>query len=133
MERTNREKEALQCLPVLNEVSLMHRDRIADKAAKARLDEAARVKFKLDAHGYSLYDVDREYGLPLGTAGTTLREPNAAGERAIAAALNARPHLLWRSRYHGDGRRKTPQPAENYQRSTKRDRRAAASNAEVAA
>lgn len=104
----------------------MHRDRIADKAAKARLDEAARVKFKLDALGYSFLDVDRLYSLPRGTAGTTIREPNAAGERAIAAILKTRPHLLWRTRYHADGRRKSPQPAENYQRSTKRDRRAAA-------
>lgn len=111
----------------------MHRDRIADKAAKARLDEAARVKFKLDALGYSFLDVDREYSLPRGTAGTTIREPNAAGERAIAAALNTRPHLLWRSRYHADGRRKTPQPAENYQRSTKRDRRRASAPEGVAA
>lgn len=103
----------------------MHRDRIADKAAKARLDEAARVKFKLDALGYSFLDVDREYGLPRGTAGTTIREPNAAGERAIAAILKTRPHLIWRTRYHADGRRKTPQPPENYQRSTKRDRRQA--------
>lgn len=104
----------------------MHRDRIADKAAKARLDEATRVKSRLTELGYSLYDVDRLYDLPRGTAGTTLREPNASGERAIAALLKTRPHLLWRTRYHADGRRKTPQPAENYQRSTKRDRRQAA-------
>ncbi len=103
----------------------MHPDRHADKAAKARLEESNRVKSKLTLAGFSLLDVDREYNLPRGTAGTTLREPNAAGERAIAAALGCRPHLLWRSRYHADGRRKSPQPAENYQRSTMRQRREA--------
>ena len=103
----------------------MHPDRHADKAVKARLEEATRVKSKLTLAGLSLLDVDRIYDLPRGTAGTTLREPNVAGERAIAAALMTRPHLLWRSRYHGDGRRHTPQPAENYQRSTMRDRRRA--------
>ncbi len=105
----------------------MHRDRTADKAAKARLEEANRVKNRLTLAGFSLLEVDRQYGLPRGTAGTTLREPNLAGERAIAAILKSRPHLLWRSRYHSDGRRKTPQPAENYQRSTMRARREAAS------
>lgn len=103
----------------------MHRDRIADKAVAARLAEAARVKNRLTELGFSLFDVDRLYNLPRGTAGTTLREPNAAGERAIAAILKTRPHLIWRTRYHADGRRKTPQPPENYQRSTKRDRRQA--------
>lgn len=105
----------------------MHPDRHADKAAKARLEESARVKSRLTLAGFSLLEVDRLYDLPRGTAGTTLREPNIAGERAIAAALKSRPHLLWRSRYHSDGRRKTPQPAENYQRSTMRDRREAQS------
>lgn len=101
----------------------MHPDRHADKAATARLEEATRVKSKLTLLGFSLLDVDRQFNLPRGTASTTLREPNVAGERAIAAALMSRPHLLWRSRYHADGRRKSPQPAENYQRSTLRDRR----------
>jgi Ner family transcriptional regulator len=52
--------------------------------------------------------------LPRGTAGNTLYEPHAAGERAIAAAFGSLPHLLWRSRYHSDGRRFRPQPLENY-------------------
>ncbi|MBP1852720.1 helix-turn-helix domain-containing protein [Rhizobium halophytocola] len=101
----------------------MHRDRTADKAAKLRLEEMTRVKSQLTLAGFTLLDIDRQYNLPRGTAGTTLREPNAAGERAIAAALKTRPHLLWRSRYHGNGNRLTPQPTDNYQRSTMRDRR----------
>lgn len=103
----------------------MHPDRHADKAAKARLEEATIVKSKLMLAGLSLLDVDRLYSLPRCTAGTTLREPNLAGERAIAAALKTRPQYLWRSRYHADGRRKSPQPSENYQRSTMRERRQA--------
>ena len=101
----------------------MHPDRTADKAAKLRLEEMTRVKGRLTLAGFSLLDIDRQFDLPRGTAGTTLREPNAAGERAIAAALKTRAHLLWRSRYHSDGRRLSPQPANNYQRSTMRDRR----------
>nr|WP_225882890.1 MULTISPECIES: helix-turn-helix domain-containing protein [Rhizobium] len=74
------------------------------------------IKGRLFTAGLSLLDIDRTYQLPRGTAGTTLREPNAAGERAIAAALGTRPHLLWRSRYHASGLRKSPQPRENYER-----------------
>lgn len=103
----------------------MHHDRIADKATEQRLKEMERVKRLLLLAGITLRDVDREYGLPTGIAGRTLVEPNIKGERAISAALKTRPHLLWRSRYHPDGSRRTPQPAENYDRlPTMRDRRA---------
>ncbi len=84
------------------------------RAQRKRLDEIARIKRKLFMAQISLVDIDREYDLPTGTAGNTLYEPHVAGERAIAAALNTRPHLLWFSRYHADGQRLSPQPSENY-------------------
>lgn len=94
----------------------MHHDRTADKAAKLRLDEMARIKRLLSNAGLTLVGIDKEYGLAKGTCGNTLQQANLAGERAIAAALRARPENLWRSRYHADGRRRTPQPPENYVR-----------------
>lgn len=108
----------------------MHRDRTADKAAaKLRLNEIERTKRLLYRAGITLRDVDREYDLPRGIAGRTLVEPNLNGERAIAAALKTRPHLLWRSRYFPDGSRRTPQPPENYERPpTMKDRRDVHSN-----
>lgn len=81
-----------------------------------RLSEMTLIKSRLYAAGMTLSSIDLRFGLPRGTAGTTLREPNAAGERAIAAALSMRPHLLWQTRYHGSGLRKSPQPRENYAR-----------------
>ncbi|PRA87952.1 hypothetical protein CQ054_06020 [Ochrobactrum sp. MYb29] len=84
------------------------------RAQRKRLDEIARIKRKLFMAQISLVDIDREYGLPTGTAGNTLYEPHVAGERAIAAALETRPNLLWFSRYHADGQRKSPQPSDNY-------------------
>ena len=110
----------------------MHRDRTADKAtAKLRLKEMERVKTLLSRAGITLRDVDREYGLPTGVAGRTLVEPNIKGERAIAAALKTRPHLLWRTRYHSDATRKTPQPKVNYERlPTMAERRAEAAAAQ---
>jgi Ner family transcriptional regulator len=84
------------------------------RAQRKRLEEVARIKGKLIVAQITLVDIDREYALPTGTAGNTLYEPHVAGERAIAAALKTRPHLLWFSRYHADGQRLAPQPAENY-------------------
>lgn len=84
------------------------------RADRRRLSEIARIKRKLFMAQISLVDIDREYDLPTGTAGNTLYEPHVAGERAIAAALHTRPSLLWFSRYHADGQRLSPQPAENY-------------------
>ena len=75
--------------------------------------EAAKIKGRLYEAGYTLLAVDRAYHLPRGTAGDALRNPNAAGERAIAAALGTKPHLLWRSRYHASGQRK---PHQDYRR-----------------
>ncbi len=97
----------------------MHRLQQADKKTLKAIDKIAEmtaIKGRLFTAGLTLLDIDRTYQLPRGTAGTTLREPNAAGERAIAAALGTRPHLLWRSRYHASGLRKSPQPRENYER-----------------
>lgn len=97
----------------------MHGTHEADKPrhdAFNKVQEMAAIKSRLLLAGLTTYDIDRKFDLPRGTAGTTLREPNAAGERAIAAALGTKPHLLWRRRYHASGQRKSPQPPANYER-----------------
>lgn len=98
----------------------MHRRKQVDKQTTIIVDkkisEISTIKSRLFAAGITLLQVDRDYQLPRGTAGTTLREPNVKGERAIAAALGTRPELLWRTRYHASGLRKSPQPRENYVR-----------------
>lgn len=95
----------------------MHREIIADKTERnerRRLEEVARIKSKLIVAKLTLSQIDKDYNLPAGTAGNAVHEPHLAGERAIAAALKTRPHLLWRTRYFADGQRRSPQPAENY-------------------
>lgn len=95
----------------------MHRVSDGGKTSRAerrRLEEIACIKGKLIIAKITLAEIDKKYSLPSGTAGNAVHEPHAAGERAIAAALKTRPHLLWFSRYHSDGRRLTPQPSENY-------------------
>ncbi len=108
----------------------MHRPIRTDKPRGPtfdKLEELASIKSKLLLAGLSLYDVDRRFNLSRGTAGTTLREPNSAGERAIAAALGTKAHLLWPSRYRPSGQRRSPQPRENYERPpTMRQRQKAA-------
>jgi len=71
--------------------------------------EQSRIKAKLLMAGITLADIDRTYHLSSGTARNTMREPNTKGERAIAAALGTRPHLLWPSRYRPSGQRRSPQ------------------------
>jgi Ner family transcriptional regulator len=110
-------KEAGQGLPIWIKESFMHRDLPADKnnrAERRRLEEVARIKGRLILEKLTLAQIDEDYKLPRGTAGNAVHEPHLAGERAIAAALKTRPHLLWRSRYHADGDRLLPQPVENY-------------------
>ncbi len=80
------------------------------------IQRAAKIKDALYVRGISLSDIDREFALPIGTASTTLREPNAKGEVAIAAALAVEPHALWIERYEPGGQRREPQPRENYRR-----------------
>jgi Ner family transcriptional regulator len=108
----------------------MHRPQRTDKPrdiSANKLNELASIKHKLILAGLTLSDIDRQYRLPRGTAGTTLREPNAAGERAIAAALGTKAHFLWPSRYRPSGQRRSPQPRENYERPpTMRQRQKAA-------
>lgn len=97
------------------------RDPIEDR----RLAEIGRIRDRLTRAKIKLTDIDKTYDLPAGTAGNAVHEPNLAGERAIAAALKTRPHLLWRTRYHSDGQRFAPQPTVNYRHA----RRAEASQA----
>ncbi len=81
----------------------MHGDTLDDKAKRARLEESKRVRTLIYEWGLTLLDIDRKYKLPRGTAGTTLREPNLAGEKAIAKAVKAKAFELWPSRYHSNG------------------------------
>lgn len=86
------------------------------KRLKRLVKTAADIKADLALMGLTLAAIDREHGLPEGTARDALRGPNERGEAAIASALGVRPSQLWPDRYDGDGRRHTPQPRENYDR-----------------
>lgn len=108
--------------------SAAHTGKIS-RAERRRLEEVARVKRLLILKKLTLSKIDEEYKLPAGTAGNAVHEPHVAGERAIAAALGTRPHLLWFSRYFADGTRMSPQPSENY----RLGRRAAANEVSASA
>ncbi|MFD1330219.1 helix-turn-helix domain-containing protein [Mycoplana ramosa] len=107
----------------------MHRASTSDKTDRAerrRLEEVARIRARLTLAKLTLREIDKAYNLPAGTAGNAVHEPHLAGERAIAAALKTRPEYLWRTRYHSDGRRITPQPAENYRHARRQHAQVAA-------
>lgn len=87
------------------------------KRAKALINTAQIIKNKLEQQGYTLAAVDRQFKLPVGTAGDALRNPNKRGEEAIAAALGVQPVSLWPLRYEAvTGQRLSPQPSQNYER-----------------
>lgn len=71
---------------------------------------AAKIRETLFVRGITFADIDRRYGLPDGTARTTLREPNAKGEAALCDALAYEPQQLWPERYDASGHRLKPQP-----------------------
>lgn len=107
----------------------MHSDKVTGKSKfneKNRLKEVARIRAKLTLAKLTLSEIDKAYQLPPGTAGNSLHEPHVSGERAIAAALRTKPHLLWFTRYHPDGRRYSPQPAENYRNGRRASQKEAA-------
>lgn len=75
----------------------------------ARVAEQASIKARLLQAGLTLASIDQRYDLTPGAARNALREPNLRAERAIAAALGTKPHLLWRTRYRPSGQRRSPQ------------------------
>ena len=88
-----------------------------DKAINRLIRQAQNIKAQLAMKGWTLSAIDREYNLPGGTAGDTLRNPNRRGEEAIAAALDVQPQSLWSLRYRRTtGQRLSPQPSQNYER-----------------
>lgn len=73
------------------------------------------VRFKLNEKGLTFADIDRMAGLRSGIACLTARHPHAAGEEAIAAALDLEPIEIWPSRFNPrTGARLSPQPMRNY-------------------
>lgn len=87
----------------------MHGKNTLRKIGDLRARQAATIKQRLSLKGFTLAEIDNLYELPAGTARNTLREPHLAGEKAISAALKAKPENLWRDRYHASGQRKSPQ------------------------
>lgn len=82
------------------------------KANSFKVAEQVKIKTKTATLGLTFAEIDRNYDLTSGAARDALRVPNVKSERAIAAALGTRPHLLWRSRYHASGQRRSPQDYE---------------------
>lgn len=82
-----------------------------------QIERIALIKSKIFNAGYTLTAIEQQYKLYKGCAFDTIREPNKAGEEAIAAALDVKPATLWPERYDKiTGRRLSPQPAANYDR-----------------
>lgn len=74
----------------------------------------AKIRYALMRKGLKTSDIDRTFGLYRNQASDALFEPNEAGERAIAKALDTTPQKLWPHRFDAHGKRLNPQPRTNY-------------------
>lgn len=72
------------------------------------------IKAAVRKRGITLADVARRHGLKDASLRLALTLPRAEAERAIAAALDLHPMVIWPSRYRSDGERLRPQPVDNY-------------------
>jgi len=72
------------------------------------------IKAAIRRTGVTLADLARREALAPQVLRHTLARPRAEGERVIARFLDVPPHVIWPSRYHEDGKRRSPQPRENY-------------------
>lgn len=74
------------------------------------------IKNAIRKRGSSLYALGRKAKLNVRVVSTALDVPHKAAEAVISEFLQIPAHHIWPSRYHPNGKRKLPQPSENYQR-----------------
>lgn len=74
------------------------------------------IKAAVRKRGSTLADIGRGIDMSRQSVALALVRPNAKAEAAIARFLNMKPQVIWPSRYDEHGRRRRPQPAENYHR-----------------
>lgn len=72
------------------------------------------IKAEIRKRGCTIERLAKQNGLTRNALLRTLALPRANGEKIIADFLGVHPSVIWPSRYHADGRRKSPQPSTNY-------------------
>ncbi|WP_456387899.1 helix-turn-helix domain-containing protein [Profundibacter sp.] len=76
---------------------------------------ARKIKYELSLKDWPfMTDIDRRFGLPIGTSKNATLRPEPRGERVIADLLQVSAHVIWPSRYDATGIRHKPQPAASY-------------------
>ncbi len=78
----------------------------------------AEIKYQVEQLGFSYPDIDKMYGLPIGTCNKAVRYPHASGEVAIASIIGLHPADIWPSRYDEKSVRLYPQP--HYEQATRK-------------
>ena len=74
------------------------------------------IKAQVRKRGLTLAQLARNHDVPEQQIRHALVIPREQAERVIADFLGVSPKVIWPSRYHLNGRRKRPQPPENYSR-----------------
>lgn len=72
------------------------------------------LKAAVRKRGTTIAALASRHGIKPSALLRTLVVPRESGERIISDFIGVPPQRIWPSRYHKDGRRKRPQPRENY-------------------
>lgn len=72
------------------------------------------IKAAIRKSGTTIAALARASRLNPAALGQALTVPRSRGERIISRALGIPAAVIWPSRYHPDGKRKSPQPPANY-------------------
>ena len=99
----------------------MEENMAAAHSVGSRNKSPEEIFYLLNAKGYGCVDVDREFGLKIGTTSKTLGYPHIQAEQAIATVLQLSASEIWPTRFDATGKRLKPQPSGHY-KSTRRIR-----------
>lgn len=80
------------------------------------------LKATIRKRGSSVAELARAAGMTPQALGRVLDRPGKQGERTIAKFLSVSAQTIWPSRYHPNGRRRSPQPTVNYRPASRTER-----------
>ena len=72
------------------------------------------IKGLIRKRGRTLTSIGTESGITRQIMSKALVQPHLAAETAIATFLNVPAYTIWPSRYLKSGKRRSPQPSQNY-------------------
>ena len=83
------------------------------------------IKAAVRKRGHTFASLAAAVGVTRQALAITTVKPSSRNEKVIARAIGEAPSIIWPTRYDKNGKRKRPQPSENYRRSWRIGKRGA--------